>query len=292
LSKVGEDNFKFGIRRFWDQHKFQTASWEDIQKTIEETSGQDLQNFFEQWIDRSGAPKLIMSNVLLDAEKVSFTLSQPELPYSLNVPIKLITKDGEEVFQARIGGKISQINLHLSAEPLSISVDPDFDVFRRLDATEASPILRDTTLSASSAVVLLSSHKATQNKAKQLVARMMDRPPRFVKTSQMSLHDGPMLIIGTALEVAQFLHQNGFPATPKFLQGRGSARVWAGRRQSIDGTSLPLLVVEANDPQALQDLHRPLPHYGRRGYLVFNAATVVDAGVWLAEGSPLSVTFN
>jgi aminopeptidase N len=290
--KVGEPNFKLGIRRFWRQHKFQTASWGDIQKTMEDTSGLDLRTFFEQWIDRSGAPSLIMSNVLLEAEKVSFTLSQPELPYSLNVPIKLITKDGEEMFQASIDGKASQIDLPLSAQPLSISVDPDFDVFRRLDSTEASPILRDTTLAANSVVVFIGSHKAMQKMAKQLAARIMDRPSRFEKASQMSKHNGPMLIIGTTLEVAQFLHQKDFPATPKTLQGRGTARVWAARRQSSDGTSLPLLVVEANDPQALQDLLRPLPHYGRRGYLVFNAAKAIDDGVWPAGGGPLSVTFD
>jgi hypothetical protein len=101
-----------------------------------------------------------------------------------------------------------------------------------------------------------------------------------------------MLIIGTALEVTQFLHQNDFPTTPKALQGRGSARVWAARHQSKDGRSLPLLAVEANDLQALQGLLRPLPHYGRRSYLVFNAETVIDSGVWPAMGSPLSVTFN
>ena len=290
--KVGEPNFKLGIRRFWRQHKFQTASWGDIQKTMEDTSGLDLRTFFEQWIDRSGAPSLIMSNVLLEAEKVSFTLSQPELPYSLNVPIKLITKDGEEMFQASIDGRASQIDLPLSAVPLSISVDPDFDVFRRLDSTEASPILRDTTLAANSVVVFIGSHKAMQKMAKQLAARIMDRPSRFEKASQMSKHNGPMLIIGTTLEVAQFLHQKDFPATPKTLQGRGTARVWAARRQSSDGTSLPLLVVEANDPQALQDLLRPLPHYGRRGYLVFNAAKAIDDGVWPAGGGPLSVTFD
>jgi aminopeptidase N len=290
--KVGEGNFKLGIKRFWELHKFQTASWEDIQKTIEQISGQDLRTFFEQWIDRSGAPKLIISNVFLEEKKVSFTLSQPGLPYSLNVPIKLITKNGEKIFEASISGKALQIDLHLSEVPLSISIDPGFDIFRRLDTTEISPILRDTTLSANTVVVFIGSHKAMQKTAKQLAARMMDRPPRYVKTSQIHRHNGPMLIIGTALKVAQFLHQNDLPATPKALQGRGTARVWASRRQSTDGIFLPLLVVEANTSKALQDLLRPLPHYGRRGYLVFNAATVINAGVWPVGGNPLSVTFN
>ena len=45
-NKVGKMHFKQSIRRFWGQHKFQTASWDDIQKIFEETSGLDLKVFF------------------------------------------------------------------------------------------------------------------------------------------------------------------------------------------------------------------------------------------------------
>jgi len=290
--KVGKENFNNSIRKFWHQYKFQTASWKDIQKTFEEISNLDLQTFFEQWIDRSGAPGLILSNVNLNAKKISFTLSQQGSPYLLNVPIKLITKDGEKLFQVSISDKVSQIDLQLSEAPISISVDPGFDIFRRLDTSETAPIIRDITLSTSPFVILASSNKATKKIAKQLVTKMMDTPPHFVKASQISGYSGPILIIGKASEVGRFLHQNDFPTTPKKLRGRGSARVWAARRISNDGTPQPLLVIEADGPQALQSLLRPLPHYGRRSYLVFEASTVLEAGVWPAQGSPLLVTFN
>jgi hypothetical protein len=290
--KVGKEIFKHSIQRFWDQHKFQTASWEDIQKTFEEISSMDLQAFFEQWVDRSGAPRLMMSNINLKAEMISFNLSQLDQPYALDVPIKLTTKDGTELFRASIDGRVSQVNLQLSGRPISISVDPNFDIFRRLDTIETSPILRDTTLSDESIVVLISSDEAMQKTAKKLVTSMMDASPHFVKASQISEHNGPTLIIGTTLEVGKFLQKNGLPTTPKVLKGRGSARVWAARRLSNKGTHLPLLVVEANDPEAIQNLLRPLPHYGRRSYLVFNASKVLDVGVWPAEGNPLTVTFN
>jgi len=290
--KVGKENFKNSIRRFWDQHKFQTASWEDIQKTFEETSNLNLQLFFEQWIDRRGAPGLILSNVNLRAKKLSFTISQQGSPYLLNVPIKLITKEGEKLFRVSIADTISQIDLQLSEAPISISVDPSFDIFRRLDTSETTPIIRDTTLSASSVAILISSDKTTEKIAKQLVTRMMDTPPNFVKASQMPEYNGPIMIVGKTSEVAQFLHQNDFPTTPKALRGRGSARVWAARRISNNGAPQPLLVIEADGPQALENLLRPLPHYGRRSYLVFEASTVIKAGDWPAEENPLLVTFN
>jgi len=292
LDKVGKENFKHSIRWFWDQHRFQTASWEDIQKAFEKISNLNLQTFFEQWIDRSGAPRLKMSNVNLKANKISFTLSQQGPPYLLNVPIKLTTKNGEELFRASISDKVSQIDLQLSEAPISISVDPGFDIFRRLDTSKTVPILRDTTLSANSVAILISTDKVMKKVAKQLATKMMDTPPNFIKASQISEYNGPVLIIGKAQEVEKFLHQNNFPTTPKALQGRGSARVWAARRKSNNGAPQPLIVIEASSPQALHNLLRPLPHYGRRSYLVFEASTVLEAGVWPAESSPLSVTFN
>lgn len=290
--KVGKEHFKQSIRSFWDQHKFQTASWEDIQKIFEETSGLDLQIFFEQWLDRRGAPRLKMSDVNLEEDKISFTLSQLDEPYFLDVPIQLNTKSGQKSFRVSISKKVSQVNLQLSETPISISVDPNFDIFRKLDSTETSPILRDITLSARTSVILVSLDKTTQKIAKQLVTRIMDVPPHFVKTSQRSEQNGPILVIGTTLEVTKFLNQNDFPAAPKTLQGRGSARVWAARSPSNNGKFFSLMVIEADDHRALQSLLRPLPHYGRRGYLVFDGAKVVDSGILQPKRSPLSVKLN
>ena len=290
--KVGKEFFKKSIRKFWNRHKYQMASWDDIQKIFEETSGLDLKIFFQQWVNRKGAPGLIMSDVIFDAKKLSLKLSQTGLPYFLDIPIKIITKNGVEVFQRSISDKVSQIELQFSEPPKSIFIDPDFDIFRRLTPNETSPILRDITLNASSVVFLINAEMGVQKIAKKLATRMLDNPPHFVEKTQVSNLDNPMLIIGTTQTIAQFLQENNFPTTPKILQGRGSARVWTTRRLTKDGTHRPLLVVEANNAQALKDLLRPLPHYGRRSYLIFNSATVTDSGVWPAKHSPLSITLN
>ena len=44
-----------------------------------------------------------------------------------------------------------------------------------------------------------------------------------------------------------------------------------------------LLVVSARDTPSLQALQRPLPHYGRQSWLVFDGAKAIDRGVWPAE---------
>jgi aminopeptidase N len=289
---IGKRNFAQGIRDFWTRYKFDTAGWAEIQSVFEQTSGQDLSPFFAQWIDRSGAARIILSDITRSPDKISFTLSQPDLPYSLEVPIRLETAKGKEMFQASIDGEASRVELPLSARPLSLTVDPDFDIFRRLGASEAPPILRDTTLNSDTTVIFVDSNPDMKQTARQLARKMLDGPARFPEDSMSAPIQGPLLVIGSEAAVAQFLHQKNLPSTPKTLVGRGSARAWAWAWANSEGIISPLLVVEAVDHKALQSLLRPLPHYGRRGYLIFNGANVVDDGVWPASSGPLTVTFD
>jgi aminopeptidase N len=290
--RLGNELFGQGIKNFWEQYKFKVAGWKNIQNTFEKASGHKLGVFFNQWIDRSGAPRLVLSDLNFSSENISFILTQPELSYDLNVPIRLITEEGENMYQAGIRDKASRIELPLSAPPVSISIDPGFDIFRRLDATEAPPILRDTTLDADSLVIFIGSEKAMEQTSKNLAGRLLDGRPIFGDASDLSKHEGSLLIIGATLNIQQFLHETNLPDTPKSLVGRGTARVWAARRKNTQGTPRPLLVIEANDNEALKSLLRPLPHYGRRGYLVFNGRKAVDDGVWPAQAGPLTVIFD
>src|SRR4030095_15345933 len=53
---IGEEVFTRGIRRFWDEKRFKTASWNDLRAAFEQASGRKLGAFFEQWLTRPGAP--------------------------------------------------------------------------------------------------------------------------------------------------------------------------------------------------------------------------------------------
>ncbi|HJN23305.1 MAG TPA: hypothetical protein QF509_05280 [Rhodospirillales bacterium] len=45
----------------------------------------------------------------------------------------------------------------------------------------------------------------------------------------------------------------------------------------------------ADDVPALEALLGPLPHYSRKGYLVFKGDKVVEHGAWPATAGPLRV---
>ncbi len=102
------------------------------------------------------------------------------------------------------------------------------------------------------------------------------------------LEAAPLLVIGSTREVATFLARHGLAGIPDTLSGRGTSRVWTANWRNEQ----PLLVVAADNIQAMQALLRPLPHYGSRSYLVFDGRRAIDKGIWPTTSSPLSRRFN
>jgi len=98
------------------------------------------------------------------------------------------------------------------------------------------------------------------------------------------------MLVGLAGEMAPILAKAGIDQMPDTLEGRGTARSWVAAR---DGAP-PALVVEADDEEALalSALLRPLPHYGRQSFLVFEGRKVIEKGVWPTGDNALTRRFD
>jgi hypothetical protein len=166
--------------------------------------------------------------------------------------------------------------IDLPSPPRRVSVDPDDRLFRRLAPGEAPPILRDVTLNPTTRLVVAA---PDPHAARTLGNRLMDAGA----TEGDAADDGPLAIIGTAREVEAALGARGLPGTPAALAGKGTARVWTIRRDN----GRTVLVVSADDNAALEALIRPLPHYGRQSYLIFQGREAVERGIWPAGENPL-----
>ena len=99
---------------------------------------------FEQWIHRSGAPNLRLQQAEAAPAAQGFKLkarieqTQPGKPYHLTVPVA-VTLEGEGraySSQITINQKTHVIEMDFHARPVRIDIDPQFDVFRRLDSRE------------------------------------------------------------------------------------------------------------------------------------------------------------
>jgi hypothetical protein len=292
--ELGDVTFAKALRQFWQQRQGSRAGWMDLRRVFESASGRELGWFFDQWLDRAGAPRLNLSHARTEARtngkgyRLHLTIRQDPPAYRLTIPVVVETKAGLRHERIITDGVETVASLDMDAQPLGLNIDPAYDLFRRLLPGETPPILRDVTLASNVVTIIATDNKAMSEVARQLAKRLLDTPVRVQPVGSATLGAAPLLIIGATPEVEAFLARHGLPGIPYRLANRGTSRVWTATWRDDH----PVLVVTADNSQALQDLLRPLPHYGSRSYLVFDGRRAIDKGIWPATRSRLSRRFN
>ncbi|MCX7184050.1 MAG: M1 family aminopeptidase [Nitrosospira sp.] len=277
--QLGRDTFDRALQLFWREQRFRVATWVDLRRAFETTSGQDLRVFFEQWLTRAGAPTVRIAEAVRtrsDAgHRVTVTLEQSAPAYRLRVPVALRSEGGEEIRVLDLERGRQTFTLELRARPLAVALDPDLRLFRRLLPDEAPPILRQVMVDRTVATILLPESGEAHTAAEMLATKLQNRAPRIISAAN-GLPALPTLVIGLHAQVDAWLAYRQLPARPEIVQGKGSAQAWTVSRPQ----GVTLTLVSARDAGALAALARPLPHYGRQSYIVFDGAKMIERGTW------------
>lgn len=275
---IGSDAFDQGLRSFWSEQRGSIASWEDLRTAFERASQRDLVGFFAQWLNRAGAPDLRLESAkaVRDANqwRVEFTLGQDRPAYQLRVPVAVDAGSRQQVHWVDLDRERATFSLRSAQPPRSITLDPDARLLRRLAPGEAPPILRRAMLDPTTVTVLTGAEEAGASLARRVVEH-----PLQLRSSEAPLPAAPLLLVGLERDVNRYLARHGLPPRPAELDGtpdRATAWVWTAART----TGEPVTVVSARDAIALAALGRPLPHYGRQSWLVFDGGTATARGTW------------
>lgn len=276
---VGEEMFNRSLKGLWAMQRFKVTAWPHLQKAFEMISAQNLQPFFDQWLNRTGAPNLTITDVRQEQAdtgyRLNITLTQDEPPYQLRVPVAVQTATGEETHILDLKQSGQSFALDINGKAQSVVLDPDVRLFRQLAPDEAPPILREVMVNPTTVTFLLPDTDATQQIAATLAEKLQRRAPRIIAANQ-PIPATPTLIIGLQHEVDAWLSAKNLPSRPEAVNDKGSAQAWT--LTGPDGGSLA--IVSAQDAASLEAIIRPLPHYGRQSYIVFNGRQAVDRGVW------------
>ncbi|MFQ5584313.1 MAG: M1 family metallopeptidase, partial [Calditrichia bacterium] len=145
--QVGDEQFVKGFQNFYRNYKFKVASFDDIRKSFESVTDRDFRPFFKQWVERTGAPQLSLSDVGVDKTaggyKLSFKLAQlqKEAPFTLAIPVTVSFEEKVEINRVEMSSKEQSYEMTFPQEPLLVQVDPQFNIFRRLNYNEIPPSL-------------------------------------------------------------------------------------------------------------------------------------------------------
>ncbi len=307
---LGDEVFVKAYQKFYKDNEFTKASFSDIRKSFEEVSGKDLKAYFAQWIDRTGAPNLVLSNISESNNKVSFTLTQTqnEDVFNLNVPIAFYVEGSSEVIWKTVSmnTKAQNYSFNFNQKPLKIEVDPQFNIMRRLDRKEVPASLSQVYGSTESTLIipasgerkeaykeLANTWKATQKAQGKTAVILLDSDIDAIPA------DNSVWVLGFENKFntndLQTSYSSAFNAKTnsqiKRLASEG-ALVYAIPNPKNLAQSVGF--VGAQTDAAIKSLTRKLPHYGKYGYLGFEGdeAKNVLKGSLPALDSPLNVRIN
>jgi aminopeptidase N len=140
--KLGDETFLAGLRMLYERFRFREADFVDVRGAFEDACDCELEEFFAQWLEREGAPRLELVNArtksVEDRHSVTFTLRQvDDLPWRLNVPVRINLTDGTSNTElVPLNTESQTYTLSFDVPVTRLDVDPDYDLFRHLEDDE------------------------------------------------------------------------------------------------------------------------------------------------------------
>jgi aminopeptidase N len=144
-SVMGNDNFFKLLHAFPDQHGWQSVTTADFRKMAEQISGQNLQYFFLQWIESSGAPEFKMEYTVFRTQKgfrVMGKITQDLDTFRMPVELKIETEGNPEEKRVEVVGTSSEFTVDTFGKPKSVTIDPAGTVLRFNNQTRVAVAIR------------------------------------------------------------------------------------------------------------------------------------------------------
>ena len=309
--KVGDNRFLEAYRNFYTTHKYKRASFTDIQKSFERYLPGEAEKFFNQWVNRTGAPKLSLVKAELSEVKrksiVQFVLEQQqeEEAFQLDVPVAFYFQDTVIKQVYTMTKKVDTFNYSSKNTPIRMEIDPEYDVFRTLDRKEVPPSLSQVMGSKHLWIILPSESEkleAWQSMANmwkesgdtqdQMIEVMMD-----TEVKELPL-DQSLWILGKNNKWAEFFEEY---KTEAFAQGDAELLRACSDTGSLVLTYIPdknpeltYGFITAHQAEAIPGLTRLLPHYGKYSVLGFFGTRPSNQAklILKPKNSPLHYVFN
>jgi hypothetical protein len=311
--KLGNEVFIAALRDFYHTHRFQTASFADLARTFSNAAGRSQEVFFEQWVERGGAPEIVLETTPATPHGSEYDLQvhlrqvQEGNPYRLLVPLAatLESRDTAEQIAVALTGRELEWVWRLPARPLRIDVDPEFDLMRRLHPAEIPPALSGVFGAAKVAVVLPAKATETARAAYEALAQAWEASGNVALEM---FWDDRLADLPQGQAVWLFGWENRFleqlePTLDTFdASVTDSGAVLPGLSLARKGNAVALGIRHPSDPQwgigvfaadhasTIPVLGRRLPHFHKYSFLAFEGEQADNTlrGRWPVVNSPLT----
>ncbi len=144
--EMGTDEFFQALRTMTYRDTGKAVSWERIEEHMENSAGRPMDWFFDQWVYSAGAPDLNAESAHWNASENEVVVELREVSeFRTDVPVRMTYQDRSETVVSRLDTGSDRIRLaNIVNPPSSVVLDPDYDVFRRIDPEDLIPTTNST----------------------------------------------------------------------------------------------------------------------------------------------------
>jgi tetratricopeptide (TPR) repeat protein len=142
---IGDEPFSKLLKQFPEQNAWKSVSTDDFRKAAEAASGKNLQSFFIEWIESSGAPEFKLEYTVFRTQKgfrVMGKISQDLDTFRMPVKLKIETEGNPEEKQVEVVGASSEFVVETFGKPKNVIIDPDNQVLRFNDTVRVAVATR------------------------------------------------------------------------------------------------------------------------------------------------------
>jgi aminopeptidase N len=138
--QMGDEAFFRALKHYLEANRLQNVVSADLAKAVEESSGTNVDQFFDQWIYGAGAPRFVVRSTYDDAGmKVSLSVKQTQKVeghvglFRVPIEVSITTSSGEKLFPIEVSKADETFSFPLDGPPRMVLFDKGDKILKSVD---------------------------------------------------------------------------------------------------------------------------------------------------------------
>ncbi|CAN5541975.1 hypothetical protein BH20ACI3_BH20ACI3_33330 [soil metagenome] len=128
--EIGREQFSRSLQTLIREHSYQRVNWSEFLRPIESGAGRNLNWFFEQWFERTGAPDFRLT-WKQQGKRLSGVITQTSPYYQAELEIEVKNNQGNRFVRVvRVRGAETPFSVPMGFHVESVILDPHYLVLR------------------------------------------------------------------------------------------------------------------------------------------------------------------
>jgi aminopeptidase N len=141
--QLGDEAFFAALKHYLEANRLQNVVTADLVKAIEESSGTNVDQFFDQWIYDAGAPRFMVRSAYDAAtKKASIDVRQTQTVeghvglFRVPIEVAVTTASGEKLFPIEVSKDLETFSFPVDGPPLMVLFDKGDKILKSVDFTK------------------------------------------------------------------------------------------------------------------------------------------------------------